>query len=592
VAGVRTLVVWCPDWPVVAAGAAPDAAVAVVAANRVVACSTVARADGVRRGLRRREAQGRCPTLEVVEADPERDARAFEPVAVAVEAFTPGIEIIRPGVIALSTRGPSRYFGGDGALAEKIAGAVDKVTAAVVDPTVGGPAGCRVGVADGRFAAEQAARSSGAGQIMVVDAGASRRFVAPLPVSTLPYPDLVSLLVRLGLRTLEDLAAVPAPSVLARFGPDGAEAQRLARGLDPRPLAARVPPPDLAVSAVLDPPAERVDTAAFVAKALAAELHARLGALGLGCTRVAIEAETEHGEHLVRLWRHAGTLTAGAIAERVRWQLDGWLSRGETSGGLTLLRLVPDEVRPDGGRQVGFWGGATDDDGVARTLARVQGILGPEGVVTAVVGGGRGPAEQVRLVPWGEPREPSLPGGPPPARHPVAGDLAVGDPAVVDPAVGETAVGETAVGETAVGETAVGEMAVGMLSAPVLPRPRRPGARGRRSSGVEIPPWPGRLPGPAPAVVHPEPLAAQVRDAAGDPVTVSGRGVVSQEPAAMSIAGGPWQPVEAWAGPWPVEERWWEAGRRRARVQVTVAGGAAHLLARETGRWWVEATYD
>jgi protein ImuB len=415
-----------------------------------------------------------------------------------------------------------------------------------------------VGVADGRFAAEQAARCAGPQPVVVVEAGESRRFVAPLPVSTLPYPELVSLLARLGLRTLGDLAALPAPSVLARFGPDGVEAHRLARGLDPRPLAARTPPPDLAVTALLDPPAERVDTAAFVARSLAAELHARLGALGLGCTRVAIEAETEHGEHLVRLWRHAGTLSAGAIAERVRWQLDGWLGRGGTSGGLTLIRLVPDEVRPDGGRQVGLWGGAADEDGVARTLARVQGLVGPEGVVTAVVGGGRGPAEQVRLVPWGEPREPSLPGGPSP--------------------VGEA--------------TATGERATGAAPAPVVPVPRRRGGRGRRPAGVEIPPWPGRLPGPAPAVVHPAPLAAEVQDANGGPVTVSGRGVVSTAPAAVSIGGGPWQPVQDWAGPWPVEERWWEAARRRARFQVTVAGGAAHLLAREAGRWWVEATYD
>ena len=102
-------------------------------------------------------------------------------------------------------------------------------------------------------------------------------------------------------------------------------------------------------------------------------------------------------------------MTAGAIAERVRWQLDGWLSSGAATAGLTLLRLTPDEVKPDHGRQLGFWGGsAAADDRAARALARIQGMLGPEGVVTAVVGGGRDPAGQVRLVPWGDPREPGL----------------------------------------------------------------------------------------------------------------------------------------------------------------------------------------
>ena len=99
--GVRTLMVWCPDWPVVAAeivdGVPASGAVVVLHGNRVLACSEAARADGVRRGLRRREAQSRCPQLVVVEHDPGRDARAFEPVVAAVEEVAVGVEVIRAG---------------------------------------------------------------------------------------------------------------------------------------------------------------------------------------------------------------------------------------------------------------------------------------------------------------------------------------------------------------------------------------------------------------------------------------------------------------------------------------------------------------
>src|SRR5262249_13689078 len=95
---VRTLVVWCPDWPVVAAlivGGGPGCEPAAVPyANRVLASSPAARAEGIRRGLRKREAQARCPHLIVVEHDPGRDARAFEPVLVAVEGLTPGVEAL------------------------------------------------------------------------------------------------------------------------------------------------------------------------------------------------------------------------------------------------------------------------------------------------------------------------------------------------------------------------------------------------------------------------------------------------------------------------------------------------------------------
>src|SRR3954465_2784931 len=98
----RVLAIWCMDWPAVAALAAsglpPTAPVAVTLANRVIACSASARAAGVRRGLRRRESQARCPELYVAMADPERDARLFEPVAAAIDAVAPGVEVLRPGL--------------------------------------------------------------------------------------------------------------------------------------------------------------------------------------------------------------------------------------------------------------------------------------------------------------------------------------------------------------------------------------------------------------------------------------------------------------------------------------------------------------
>ncbi|MCY4670993.1 MAG: DNA polymerase Y family protein, partial [Rhodococcus sp.] len=74
----RVLALWCPDWPAVAAAALADLPathpVAVTSGNRVIACSATARVEGVRRGLRRRESQARCPELYVAMADPERDA--------------------------------------------------------------------------------------------------------------------------------------------------------------------------------------------------------------------------------------------------------------------------------------------------------------------------------------------------------------------------------------------------------------------------------------------------------------------------------------------------------------------------------------
>lgn len=582
-APARTLLLWCPDWPVLAAeivdGVPATDPVVVLHANRVVACSERARAEGVRRGLRRREAQGRCPQLTVVDHDPARDARAFEPVVAAVEEVVAGVEVIRPGACALAARGPSRYLGGEEAAAERIVEHVAQ-TCAVES---------QVGIADGVFAAGLAARDG-----RIVPPGGTPQFLAGLPVEALGRPTLTDLLRRLGVRTLGDFAALPAGDVLARFGFDGALAHRLAAGRDHRPLAVRQPPADLTVTADHDEPIDRVDAAAFAARTLAEQLHERLAAHGLACTRLGIEAVTAHGQELHRVWRHDGLLTAAAIADRVRWQLDGWLSGSNGRGGarparptagIIRLRLVPDGVLAQAGLQPGLWGETGEErERAHRALSRVQGILGPEAVVTAVLGGGRSPADQVRLVPWGDERLPARPGPPPlPAAEPSRPPVPTG-PAVPT--------------EAAVPTGQFGPVRAGAVARPAgvgaVVRSGRRGGMARSGGAAPVPPWPGRIPPPAPAVVLPTPLPAAVHDAAGEPVVVSARLAVSAAPARLTVGAGRPAEVVGWAGPWPVDERWWAPAeaRRRARFQVCLADGAALLLAVEGGQWLVEAIYD
>jgi protein ImuB len=528
---------------------AADVPAAVVRANEIVASSAAARDAGVLPGLRRREAQARCPGITLLPDDPARDARAFEPVVAAVESVIPAVAVLNPGVCAAGARGATRYFGGEQPLASRVVQAVRDACGVV----------CLVGIADGPFAAGLAARDG-----RLVRPGGTRRFLAPWPVEVLDQPELADLLRRLGLPSLGHLADLPAADVLARFGPDGALAHRRALGEELRLPDARQPPPDLAVQTELDPPAERVEHAVFAVKGLAEQLHELLRARGLACTRLAVEAQTEHGEQLRRVWRHDGPLGPAAIADRVRWQLDGWLSGTagpagtveRPTAGVMLVRLVPDEIVRWDGHQLGLWGGTGDGARrVARSLARVQGILGPDAVVTPVLRGGRGPAERVRLVPWGEPRE-DQPDG------------------LWDEPRDAARAGH------------------GGRQAPGRPRPA---GRVRRKDGDEgDPTWPGRLPEPAPATVLPEPLPAVVEDADGVPVGVTGRHMVTAPPARLSVDGRPAVAVTAWAGPWPVDERWWEpaGARRRARFQLATATGPAWLLAVEGGRWWVEAVYD
>jgi protein ImuB len=85
-----------------------------------------------------------------------------------------------------------------------------------------------------------------------------------------------------------------------------------------------------------------------------------------------------------------------------------------------------------------------------------------------------------------------------------------------------------------------------------------------------------------------------VVDATGAPVGVTSRSVPTRPPARLSIAGGPWEDIAAWAGPWTADERWWDPTdhRRRARFQVVLRSGRAYLVTLEGGRWQVEAAYE
>jgi protein ImuB len=546
----RRLVVWCPDWPVVAAlsatGTSPDLPAAVFDANRVLACSGTARSQGVTRGMRRREAQGRCPELVVCDHDPSRDARVFEPVAAAVESLVPGVEVVRPGLLAVPVRGPARYFGSEQAAAERI---VDQVGVTGVEG--------QIGVADGMFAAILAARRG-----VLVEPGGSRDFLAPLLIDEIDQPAdqradraaLVDLLRRLGIRTLGDFAALPASDVSTRFGADALMAHRAARGEEERPPERRRPTPDLAVTEELDPPVDRVDAAAFAAKVLAERLHTRLGDLGLACTRLGISARTEHGEEMHRVWRCAEPLTPAGTADRVRWQLDGWLSgkpgTPRPTAEVSLLSLAPEEVISAGGLQLDLVRAATGeaDDRAGRAFVRVQGMLGPDAVVTGVLGGGRDFRDQVVFVPWGDQRAPGL-------------------------------------------------------------EPEQP--------------WPGRIPAPSPSVVPESAWPVGVLDAEDQPVDITERHGLTAAPRQVVLDSGRARAVCGWAGPWPVDERWWiELGtseedlvslrgkenaathnrrRRVVRVQVVLAddsrenessgGEVALLLVHEQGRWWVQGVY-
>ncbi|ETW25441.1 DNA polymerase Y family protein [Mycobacterium gastri] len=508
------------DWPAVAAAAAagqPAAApVAVTLANRVIACSASARAAGVRRGLRRREAAARCPQLHVATADADRDARFFEGVIAAVDDLVPRAEVLRPGLLVLPMRGAARFFGSEEQAAERL---IDAVAAAGAE--------CQVGIADQLSTAVFAARAG-----RVIEPGHDVRFLSVLSIRQLATEpslsgpgreELTDLLWRLGIRTIGQFAALSRTDVASRFGADAVAAHRFARGEPERAPAGRQAPPELDAVLHCDPPIDRVDAAAFAGRSLAATLHQSLLAAGVGCTRLAIAAVTANGEELNRVWRCAEPLTEDATADRVRWQLDGWLSnriaRDRPTAELTLLRLQAIEVVSARALQLPLWGGLGEEDRLRarRALVRVQGLLGPEAVQVPALSGGRGPAERITFTPLGDEPIPQA-----------------------DPSQ----------------------------------------------------PWPGQLPDPSPAVLLDDPV--ELLDAQRNPIRVTSRGMFSADPVRLTLRGRD-DRVCWWAGPWPVDERWWDpelAKGRTARAQVLLESERALLLCYRQRRWYLEGAYE
>ena len=339
----RTMVLWCPDWPIVAARLSgtlsedtADAPLALVEHGEVLACDASARRAGVRRGLRVREAEARCPELATADYDPVVDTRAFEPILLGIEELMPGVQPFRAGLCAIRSRGPSRYYGGESAAAEVLLARLDEL----------GVPDARIGIADGPFAAEQAARSTAFQQdgsrIIVIPSGASPAFLAPLPLSTLGRPELSSLLHRLGISTLGAFGALPATEVRDRFGPTAPErtASQPARTPEASSLACRRP--ELAVSIAFEPPLDRIDQLTFGFRAVRGTVHHRPGAkAGLVTTAITISMRSERGErshpHLAST--HAGSppatssiACAGSCRARPTSITDGRLPRRTRRG--------------------------------------------------------------------------------------------------------------------------------------------------------------------------------------------------------------------------------------------------------------------
>ena len=289
------------------------------------------------------------------------------------------------------------------------------------------------------------------------------------------------------------------------------------------------------------------------------DLLAKVRRQGLVCTQITIELDAAAGQSSSRTWR-IEDMQENAIADRLRWQAEGWLAGANTGAGasgpkqdsgsgqnprttqnsgtaqadpqaldivdepapdaedfsedgIIALRLIAAELTTPIGATRSLFDENTGQ--ITYTLERLQGLFGPDAVLVPGIQGGWDPAETNLWTPWQQAAAPE--------RSPAA-------------------------------------------------------------------PWPGALHAPRPTTV--EHSAVDVLAADGSPVEARPSGL-GAAPATIRFPTGQTETITDYSGSWPIESGWWDPSRTvyRTRLQVVTDAGRALLLSKEHGQWYLTGRY-
>lgn len=458
----------------------------------------------------------------------------FERVVRRVASVSPLVETESVGTMLMSARGPARYFGGEDTVALRLG---------EICSAEGTPFG--VGIAGSRFAALAAAHLSVLrSRPCILDDAITGQFIDALPVRSLRRigslsSDTVGLLERLGLSTCGAVRALGEVALIDRFGTEGRVAWTLVSGGEVRMLSPGPPPSDHARSCEFESPLALAPQVVAAARATVGAVIDSLSSHGVQCVRMLIECGTDHAETSARVWGEPRGFDAASVLQRLAYQLDGWLVGDDTdpdapTGGITTVRCVPLECRETLVVQPVLWGG--NEENTERAARAASMALAADASVVVTVPQWEGGRDVARA--WSQ-----VP-------------LSMVNLSNTDAALQRVTAGRG------------------------IPRD-----------------WSGAVPRPSPSCVFPEPHGAQVVDVQGEPVLVSGRHELTSTPAFVDVGGYRYR-VERVAGPWPVEERWWDPRRRRRHVRVQMLVRSRHgsvrvlLLSLENSAWNVLARYD
>jgi protein ImuB len=254
-----------------------------IAATAVLgAVNAAARRFGVRPSQTIAEACALVANLIVREVcEPEVSATLGRVAEVAL-GFGATVSFEAPDTIWVDISGAVHLWGSEAALAAELSSRVRALGHAA-----------RVAISSGPRLAQAFARWSPPGpgpeRAIVVAPERTRALFSELPLRALPIDqERLGWLVRLGLITAGDLAALPRAATAARLGNDASRVLDLCEGRDREPLVAYVPPSIPVEETSWDEPASGIEPLLFVLRGLTARLSGRLAGRGEAAQKLAL----------------------------------------------------------------------------------------------------------------------------------------------------------------------------------------------------------------------------------------------------------------------------------------------------------------
>ena len=209
--------------PVIVGGGGPDDR------GVVSTASYEARKFGVHSAMPLRTAGRLCPQGIFVPVDGRKYQAESRRVMTILRRFTPQVQPVSIDEAFLDVTGSRALFGDGEAIGWLIKHAVHDETGLTIS----------VGVATTKLVAKVASDLRKPDGLVVVPPGEEAAFLAPLPISRLwgVGEKTAAALAEYGVRTIGDLASLPADALERRLGKHGASLVERAHGVDPDPVA-------------------------------------------------------------------------------------------------------------------------------------------------------------------------------------------------------------------------------------------------------------------------------------------------------------------------------------------------------------------